>query len=458
VFATVKLTKPQGTDADKTELFALPCSVFTGGEGQQSVRPLPTKLWEQGWTEVTAVPIKEAHTIRYFSMTKELDDTHLISEHYADEVGEVVESCKEKMLKDKSFKKWIGGANLNAQRWSFIRTVAEKMATMLSVADWKSKFALCQEAKSADTAIKRHSMVEKDFITPTLNDQTSAMVVEGEKTKFKSEVSPNAPTTAKYLSMMMDIMVSDNGPSPSPHQGEAADVNEVGALTKQVRSLEAVITALTGSVNAIATQLNIRDASKPAHDEKTGGPKDSGEANAASPLAVVVKVDGSAHECAHRVMSMVKAVNDGADTTTPTAVIPDDNDAVDATKLALIMRAHDAYSADPEGQQLNFEADFSTFTAQITEEKPDENTWPSETHFVLFSPEHPDVELKIKTMGMNKKSKRSELMTISTRPEHLPAAKMVMYAHWRPGHFDLLGLMENGRVKIAFTPTESTVA
>ena len=33
-----------------------------------------------------------------------------------------------------------------------------------------------------------------------------------------------------------------------------------------------------------------------------------------------------------------------------------------------------------------------------------------------------------------------------------------MYAHWRPGHFDLLGLMENGRVKIAFTPTESTVA
>ena len=105
--------------------------------------------WEQGWTEVTAVPIKEAHAIRYFSMTKELDETHLISEHYADEVGEVVESCKEKMLKDKPFKKWIGGANLNVQRWSFIRTVAEKMATTLSVADWKSKFALCQESKSS---------------------------------------------------------------------------------------------------------------------------------------------------------------------------------------------------------------------------------------------------------------------------------------------------------------------
>ena len=52
----------------------------------------------------------------------------------------------------------------------------------------------------------------------------------------------------------------------------------------------------------------------------------------------------------------------------------------------------------------------------------------------MHAVEHPNVELKLKTF------REGKLATISTRQEHLPPASLVMFANWRPGHFDLMGV------------------
>jgi hypothetical protein len=89
---------------------------------------------------------------------------------------------------------------------------------------------------------------------------------------------------------------------------------------------------------------------------------------------------------------------------------------------------------------------------QVLETAQSKKTWATEMHFCLHANEHPEVELKLKTFRDGK------LATMSTRQEHLPPAKLTMFARWRPGHFELIGIKGKGSVKIAFTKSEVQAA
>jgi hypothetical protein len=111
VFVTVKLTK--ASDANELEVmdYALPGMTYTDVEGKLAVKPYPTKLWAQGWTEIENVRCEDAIRLRFCSRAEEMDEDQLIIHFYEDDIGEVVESCGDAMLKDSTnFKRWMGGA------------------------------------------------------------------------------------------------------------------------------------------------------------------------------------------------------------------------------------------------------------------------------------------------------------------------------------------------------------
>ena len=447
VFATTMLTKPG--EGGETKSFVLP-GVISKIDEVVTVRPLPTKLWDQGWTEIESMLVTKDLPLWFCSVAKELDDDGLISDHNEDEIGEVVESCGQKLLKLPAFKQWMGGAIKNLgfklERWKFLRAVSERMATTLSIADWKKN----RPDFSVEPAISQEKgrWFETEFINPVLSDKTSGMDTETEKTKFKAEVTPNTPTTAKYLTLLMDIMVSADGPSPPLGRdgSPTGKTSELTSLTVQVKELKETVATLMGSINAIATHLQVRaatDGPKPDDDVAVIEPEPE-------PKTVIIAVAGDAHECAYHVMSVAKAINDG--TTQPAGAPTFSDDAVDAARLALAVRAKKANEDDPKMFEATLGFSVEELYQQVISAKQDEKTWPGEFHFVLHAAEHPEVELKIKTF------REGKLATISTRQEGLPPAKLVMFTYWRPGHFDILGIQGVGPVKLAFTAAEVAAA
>jgi hypothetical protein len=461
VFATAKLIK---ANSDDTADYSLPGIIEAGEGGPLVVRLLPTKLWEQGWMEISTVSVEPA-SIRYISRTDELDDDQLISSHYEDEIGDVVESCGDKLLRNKSFRLWIGGAvmkdgapnpSFRLTRWKFVRAVTEKMATSLTINEWRAK------GLNAD-AIERTSdeakWFETEFLTTVLSDTTSAMASDTEKKKYQADVMPNAPTVMKYVAQMMDILTSDKGPSASPSESDPAP--DIKDLVAEVKDLKAIITNLVGTTNAIAAQLNIREivSGKDGSSEPAAKPT----AKPAEPEAEIIPVPGDAHECAYHVMGVAKRLNDGK---LPVSGNLDDegrlllndgtlafNDVdVDNAKETMLIQAKESYEDDETAFEALMGLNIEELYKQVLEPNQDQQTWPTEMHIVLHAKKHPDVELKLKTFRQDK------LATISTRSESLPPAKLTVFAKWRPGHFELIGLKGNGSVKFAFTQAEVEAA
>ena len=456
VFATVTLTKI--ADSTETAVYALPGITYVEG-GKMFIRPCPTKLWDQGWAEIKTVALEDTTRLRFCSRVKELDEDQLISDFYEDETGEAVESCGDKLLKDSgSFSKWMGGSTksptFNMQRWSFLRAIVEHMAKTMSIADWNQKRpTIFDQDKEVGVAKDRGVIwLDTDFITPTLDSLTSGMQLESDKKKFKTEVCPQKETVAKYLTLLVDIMTSDEGPSPSSSKKKGVNKpSDLMALTSQVVDLKAVVTTLTGTINAIATQLKVRaDSKKDPSAAKLAKPAKADDPKAAEPQAVIVDVSGSEHECAYHVMSVAKAVSDG--TTQPSEKPTFSDMAVDAAREALMLQAKLAHEKDAVAFEALMDTNIEELYKQVTEEDQGEKTWPGEPHFVLHAVEHPNVDLKLKTFRAGK------LCTISTRQVHLPPAKLVMFANWRPGHYDIMGVEHAGATKIAFTKEEAGAA
>jgi len=463
VFVTATLTK--ASDATEKMKYALPGITHADEEGKLSIKLCPTKLWEQGWEEIKTVTLEDATHVRFCSRVEELGDDHLIIHFYEDDIGEAVESCGDKLIKDSpGFKAWIGGVitsdKFNLQRWTFMRAVTVKMASTMSIAEWRKNRPTCFDNEHPKESLAGEdpqvTWLDTDFISPVLADNTSGMESEPEKTKFKTSVCPKKGTVAKYLTRLMDIMTSDEGPSPSKKSKTSTDIagkSDMKALTAQVVDLQAIVATLnrtmTSSFNAIATQLKVRaDPKKDSNAAEVAKPDDAKPAEA---QVVIVEVSGSEHECAYHVMSVAKAISDG--TTQPSEKPTFSDTAVDAARAALLLQAKLAHEKDPESFEVTMDnTTIEELCKQVVAAEQGEKTWPGEPHFSLYAAVHPNVELKLKTF------RAGTLCTISTRQEHLPPAKLVMFAKWRPGHFDIMGFEQNGLTKIAFTKKEVVVA
>lgn len=98
VFVTVTLS--QASDATVKMEYALPGITHIDEGGKLSIKPCPTKLWDQGWEEIKMVTFQDATRVRFCSRVEELGDDQLIFHFFEDDIGEVVESCGDKLLKD----------------------------------------------------------------------------------------------------------------------------------------------------------------------------------------------------------------------------------------------------------------------------------------------------------------------------------------------------------------------
>ena len=389
---------------------------------------------------------------------EKISNNQLISSHYEDQIENVVESCGKKLLNNTAFKAWMGGPMMQKDdtpnpafktgRWKFIRAITEKIATSLSINAWQAKGL---NADNVDKASEEVKWLESDFLLPVLAEKTSTMTEEGEKKAYQAEVMPKIPTILQYVIQMMDIMTSEEGPSASKkkHGSKVVptkpDLNE---LTSQVADLKVVVATLTqtmtSSLNAIATQLHIR--ADPKNDLNAA----KVDAIPTVPKVVIINVPGNEHECAYHVMSVAKAISDG--TTQPIEKPTFSDAAVDAARATLMLQAKLAHEDDPESIEAILGITIDDLYKQVIEAHQSEKTWPGEPHFILHAAVHPNVELKLKTF------RAGTLCTVSTRQEHFPPAKLVMFAKWRPGHYDIMGVEHSGTTKIAFTREEVVAA
>ena len=423
VFVKASLVKYDGDNAD----YAVPGTILLD-EGKITMTPLETSLWKKGFQQVATVDINDESTVWLFAKAEDDDDAETISECYDAPTEEVVTACTEKLTSaNKVFSQWI--AKHKEDRLAFLHTAVIKISKALTICQWKNDHR--PEDPSGKISEDETAWFENEVITPTIHELTSAISDQEEKKQFKTKVSPKICTSIKYISLLMDIMCSDKGPAPPVPQA-AGTQTEMARMSSQLELLQA-------SFNALAAQLKVRDAT-------TTEPQPGKMEAAAS--AAVIKIDGSAHECAYRVMSMAKAVNDGAQAIIDQPAIGEDDEAVDAVKEALLLKTREAYEKDPEGMKIQLDCDFGTYCSRVLEAEQDEDTWIGYSDFVRFSSEHPNVEIKIKHFS------KMKLMTESTRGDEQPSAKKVMYAHWRLGHYDLLGIQEGERYKFAFEPAE----
>ena len=397
---------------------------------------------------------------------KKISNDQPITNHYEDQISDVVESCGKKLLqnKDSAFKTWMGGyinkkdgspnPTFKVGRWKFINAITEKIATSLSITAWQAKGLNADNVEEAPEVAK---WLETDFLLPVLAEKTSTMTEEGSKKAYQTEVMPKTPTILKYVIQMVDSLVAEKSAVPSKDE-PTPDLKQVMA---DLKDLKAAMSTLVGSANAIATQLKIREVLDPKED--SSGPSAKSAAKPAVPEATIIPVPGDKHECAYHVMSVAKRINDGTLSVSGaqdakgalklsdgTPVLTDE--AVDVAKFALMVHAKEAYEADTAQFEALVGFAITQLYKQVLETKQSEKTWATEMHFCLHAKEHPDVELKLKTY------REGKLATISTRLETLPPAKLTMFAKWRPGHFELIGLKGDGSVKLAFTQPELQAA
>ena len=444
VFVTATLVHKNKTTAD----YSLPGTIFNKGEGQLAVRLCPTTLWESGWEEIKEVMVRDAD-IRMVANAEDPDDDQLICTHWEDSIGEVSSSCVEDLMKEKNFKKWMGGATPNKTKREFLCAVIEKMGNSLTINEWQQRRPQSSDPVAKDTTFEK--WIDSNYISPVIDEKTSNMTKEEEKTGYKKEVGNGIKTTAKYIAMLMDIMVGEHGPMApkDPDTGEMNGGQDIKDILATVKDLAMKLETMQGSVNAMAVQLKVRDATNPPPDLT---PAAGAGAKEVELVAKVVEVPGVQHECAYHVMSVVKAVNDG--TTAPAGPPVFSNAAVDAAKKSTMVRARTAHEQDPKHTEAVLGFEIGKLYHQVLEKEQGEKTWAGEYHFVLHAPEHPEVELKLKTFRQGK------LATMSTRQANLPPAKLVMFARWRPGHYEIIGVgtTEQASPKLAFSQDEAQAA
>jgi hypothetical protein len=389
---------------------------------------------------------------------EKIPNDQLISSHYEDQIDDVVENCGKQLLKNTAFKSWMGGPMVQrgdtpnpafkTGKWKFISAITEKIATSLSINAWQAKGLNADNAEKTSEEMK---WLESNYLLTVLAEKTSTMTEEGEKKAYQAEVMTKTPTMLKYVIQMMDIMTSEEGPSGSKkkHGSKVVPTKpDLKELTSQVADLKAVVATLTqtmtSSLNAIATQLHIRA------DPKNDFNPSKVDATPAVPKVVIINVSGNEHECAYHVMSVAKAISDG--TTQPSEKPTFSDAAVDAARAALMLQVKLAHEVDPESIEAILGFTIEDLYKQVIEDDQSEKTWPGEPHFILHAAVHSNVELKLKTFRAGK------LSTVSTRQTSLPPAKLVMFAMWRPGHFDIMGVEHTGITKIAFTREEAVAA
>jgi hypothetical protein len=386
-----------------------------------------------------------------------------IANLYENKIDDVVESCGKKLMEKKksAFYVWLKGPimknespnpTFKLERWKFTRAITEKIATSVSINAWQAKGLDAENFKIGSEEV---NWLESDFLTPVLAEKTSAMSSEDAKKTYQAEVMPNTPTILKYVIQMVDNLVSGIG----PHGGQKEDELNPGfkQLAAELKELKASLSTLVGATNAIATQLKIREVVEAKED--SSGPVATPAAKPAAPEATIIPVPGEKHECAYHVMSVAKRLNDGELSVSGTQDVEGrlllndgtlvlNNNAVDKAKLALLVHAKECYETDTEQFEALMGFKITALYEQVLEIAQSEKTWATEMHLWLHANEHPDVELKLKTF------RKGTLATIPTRQEGLPAAKLTMFAKWRPGHFELIGIKGKGSVKIAFTQSE----
>ena len=442
VFFTATLVKEDKT----TAIYSLPGTIVDKGEGKLAVRPCSTKLWELGWKKITEVMVDDAD-IRFVAKAEDLDDDQLISTHWENPVTEVAISCVDDLIKsDKNFKKYMGGygrlkkdgsphPSFKTPRCEFLCAVMEKMGNNMTLNDWRKQRPSNTDPPEVEAFEK---WIDSNYISLVLAEKTSSITDETEKTKYKKEVSPTTKTTTKYMTMLMNIMIADCGPMP-PNNTVTGGTNggqDMKDILAAIKDLTMKLDNLQGSVDAMATQLQVRDTTNPPPKVATAA---GAGVKKTEIVAKVVEVPGAQHECAYHVMSVVKAINDG--TIAPAGPPVFSNTAVDAAKKSTLIWAKAAHRQDPKQTEAVLGFKIEKLYTQVLEQEQGEKTWAGEYHFILNAPEHPDVELKLKTF------RNGKVATISTRQANLPPAKLVMFARWRPGHYEIIGAGNAGQTQ-----------
>ena len=223
VFFTATLVNVDNT----TAVYSLPGTIFDKGEGKLAVRPCPTKLWEIGWTEITEVMVGDTD-IRFVTSVDDLDDDQLIRSHWVDPIDEVAVSCVNDLIKaDKNFKTYLDGYIKRKKngppdpKCEFLCAVIEKMASSMTINEWREQRPSNRNSHSPETF---ESWIENNYTTPVIAEKTSSMTEEKERLNYKKKVSPTIKATAKYLAMLMNIMISACGPV-APKDPETGGVN-----------------------------------------------------------------------------------------------------------------------------------------------------------------------------------------------------------------------------------------
>jgi hypothetical protein len=434
---TVQLKKSEG---DGTEEWALPATARLEEDGLL-FDIANAKIWEtNGLERVETVTREEVVKIRYYNPVNlpqpvliPANDQNTIEEYWEDNgIGGVLEACGDVLLADdKHFIKYmkgnVGSPTFEHEKWIYLKNVMLKLCK-LTVAQWMEK----RPANLKKITTTELAWFQEEYLRPTLAEHQSP-TLEVDQTTLKN-MKPSV--NAKYITLMMDMAVSDEGPLHREARKnrekmlgrKQASSAEVTRMVKAAAETTAAIKVLTMQLK-LSGQIEINEV------------EESESKNQDKVKEVLVIDEGSEDKAKEYLISgnsncmfqVVQVLGDKVNEPNCEIELSAKKEAL--ARATVLYQAEVHFAEDPSDfcalHGMTYQEYYSKNVAQATSKN-----WGDQPEATYFTKDHPALEIKILKLIPNK----SLVMATSTAQESDEEREWVGFCIHRPdggGHYNL---------------------
>jgi hypothetical protein len=260
VFLVRVTLDPEGEDTDQTDWY-LPAVAGVTEEGI-TMTPCNTKIWTQGWARIGDIKVTEGTEVRYVpfddveSASEAVDrDQQVIADCWEEGIGPCLEACGDVLLADsKAFLAYMKGnaksPSFDVLKWNYLRSVMERLCK-LTIAKWNS-IRPCDPEKMTDD---EKNLFQDEYLGPVLGEHQSSQKEAGHDVLKNMKASVNM----KYITHMMDMAVSDDGPLHSAERRAKEKVlGQKEASKTEVAQLMQATKECVAAAKVLTMQLNLR--------------------------------------------------------------------------------------------------------------------------------------------------------------------------------------------------------
>lgn len=435
VLVTTHLTK-----AEEGAEWCLPGMAHVTDDGKMTVTPFATNIWSEGWATVKSVAVDEKTKLRRWRMPGMALPQHST---FAQMMGKAKEGIIETAATEvqKNHKK-IGA---NAKEF-YMKTVSQ-LSEELTLEWWTTATSSNSPGKDASCA-KLSERIEETY-NALLSEVTSSMSGAEAIAEFKSslqridavkrrvkEVLTTVSEKMDHSALAMrapDILPLAPAPPPVEPDANGASGDAVESLVRKIINPE--LKAIRDTLAILSASLNIKAAvtPEPAKEKEE---------------AFTVKIPTD-HACGYHAMALVEQYAGKPQEFMKYVFKPEQ---AEEAKFRVMYQAKKLYDEDKELFKTTHQDEtIDSYIGRMVE-KPSTVNWAGHVEFLHFSQHAKNVEFRV--ISVDSKGNPCCVSTLKAGEKR----QLVVFPVLTKSHFELGGIMKDGKPKVFFEAHEADEA